>query len=228
MATVRAVIDAGMALSKFNRLDMVDFEAAALTQVVDRAHRVMFQFAARVNPLYFSAQADVPFSSGGWARPANAESVWRIEGRGELTTPTIADEVRLVPIDDRVAFAGTPSVYRIGTMVYGSGNTGDPTAGLLRFFFARSPSVLTYGGSLDAAWPDAYTSILEFEVAAFQARADGGRDGELGVMVAERDRLIDLFEQHLEHDFANTSRRFGEVRRIATERREPLRALVQA
>src|SRR5690606_34955103 len=110
--------------------ELVEVQKAALVNVVNRAQQALFQFAARVNPLYFAGESVVSQVSGGWARPANAESVLRIEGMGSSqTVPTIFGEVLLAPFDDRASLDGTPSVYRRGGRVYSSGNVGDPVAG---------------------------------------------------------------------------------------------------
>lgn len=228
-ASVQSIVDAGFGLSRFSRPELIPAQAAALIQVCNRTQVTLFQFAARVNPLYFSDQVDVALTSGAWSRPTNAEAVFRLEGRGAATTPNITGEVLVVPYDDRAAFVGQPAVYRLGTRFFSAGNTGDPTAGELRIFYARRPAPLsTFASLTDAAFPDEFLPIFHYEVAAFNARADGGRDGELQEMVAERNRHIALFEQFLEHETLNETRRFGELRRFPVEQRAPLTALVQA
>jgi hypothetical protein len=189
--------------------------------------QALFQFAARVNPLMFVRQVDVVFTAGYWQRPSDAESLFLIEATG-ATTPALTGEVLVVPYDDRNAFVGTPAVYRLGQRLYPAGNAGDPTGGELRLFYSRRPAALTaLASSTDNEFPDTFLPILEYEVAAFNARADGGREGELDVMLTERNRHITLFEQWLEHETQNETRRFAEVRRFATERRAPLDALVK-
>lgn len=228
-ATVQALADAGFALSRLSRPELIATQAAALTKVVDRAQVALFQFAARVNPLVFSAQVEVPVTTGFWQRPSNAESLFRVEGLGAGTTPALSGEVIVVPYDDRSAFAGTPAVYRMGARLFPAGNAGDPTGGSLRLFFSRRPAQMVgLSSSTDADFPDVFLPIFEYEIAAFNARADGGRDGELDLMLAERNRHITLFEQWLEHETQNESRRMAEVRRFATERRAPLDAMIQA
>lgn len=228
-ATVQQIIDAGFGMSRVSRPELAAVQAPALIKVVERVHQILFQFAARVNPLVFAATADVTFNGAGWVRPGNAEAVLRIDGVGAGTTPTIPGEVIVVPYDDRAAFVGQPAVYRLGSLFYPAGNAGDPTGGALRFLFTRRPNALTsVADTTDSALPDTFLPILEFEVAAWNARADGGRDGELELMVAERNRHIATFEAWLEHETQNETRRFGEVRRFQTERRAPLNALVQA
>lgn len=228
-ATVQQIIDAGFGMSRFSRPELAAVQSPALVKVVNRTHQTLFQFAARVNPLAFATVVDVMLIDGAWARPLNAEAVLRIDGDGTNTTPNITSEIVVVPYDDRAAFAGQPAVYRIGANFYSAGNAGDPTGGVIKFLLARRPGTLTdLASTTDPALPDAYLPILEFEVAAFNARADGGRDGELEQMIAERNRHISSFEAWLEHETQNESRRFGEVRRFNTERRAPLDALVKA
>lgn len=228
-ATAQQIIDAGFGMSRFSRPELAAVQAPALVKVVDRVQQILFQFAARVNPLAFSALVDVEHNGSGWVRPSNAEAVLRLEGRGAATTPEMTGEITVVPYDDRSAFVGQPSVFRLGTLFAGAGNAGDPTAGTLRFLIARRPNpIQTLADTTDPALPDTFLPIMEFEVAAFNARADGGRDGELELMVAERNRHIATFEAWLEHETQNETRRFGEIRRFATERRAPLDALVKA
>lgn len=230
MATsVQKIVTNGFGLSEKSRPELIASRETALVRCVERTLQTLFTFAARVNTPFFSTSADVSFGTGGWARPTDAESVFRIEGLGASTTPNTSGEILVIPYDDRLAFAGQPSVYRMGQRYYGAGNSGDPTGGSLRIFYARRPTALAvYTDNLDASWPEQFNGILEYEVAAFTARSDGGRDGELAEMVAERNRQILLFEAFLEHETAHETRRFGEIRWTATERREPLKALTQA
>lgn len=227
--TVMQIVSGGFGLSEYSRPELIAGRETALVRCVARTMQTLFTFAARVNTTFFSTQTDVSFNSGGWARPADAESVFRLEGLGASTTPNTSGEILVVPYDDRAAFAGQPSVYRIGQRFYGAGNSGDPTGGSLRIFYARRPSALAaFTDVLDPMWPEQFNGILEYEVAAFTARSDGGRDGEVAEMAAERNRQILLFEAFLEHETAHETRRFGEIRWTATERREPLKALTQA
>lgn len=218
--TAGQVVTAGFALSAKNRPELVATQAAALARTVDRTQRALFQFASRVNPQAFMATANVPLLNGRWDRPIDADAVWRIEHG--------PDEVLVVPYDDRAAFPRDKSVYRLGSNYYANGNGFAPT-GTLTFFYSRRPTAITdLNTRLDQDFPEAFVAIFEFEVAAWQARADGGRDGELEQMIAERNRHIALFESWLEHETMNETRRMMAPRRFASARQEPLQALTQA
>lgn len=226
--TVQQIVEGGFGLSKFSRPELIADQAGVLVSVVNRAQQSMFQIAARINRLYFSTITEVPLTSGAWQRPSDAESVFYIEGLGDSTTPTLTGEITVIPYNDRAAFAGTPAIYRVGRRFYSAGNSGDPTAGSLRFIYARRPAVLTsLSSTIDPDIDDAFEPILTHEVAIFNANSDGGRDGESTLMTDERDRYIALFEAFLEHETVNEAIRFGEVRKFPTERSVPINKVVR-
>lgn len=227
--TAQQIIDNGFGLSRLSRPELQTPQAAALVRHVGRTLQALYAFAARVNPTFFAASEDVLFQTFGWIRPAAAENVFRIEALG-ATVPgmVVGKEILVVPMDDRAAFAGDPAVYRYGGQYFSAGNAGDPTSGRLRFFYSRRPTVpAALTDVLDSTWPENHNAILEYEIACFNARGDAGRDGELAVMIEERDSAIKLFEAFLEHETSNEHRRFGEIRWTATERRQPLTVLTQ-
>lgn len=227
MALVQTIVDNGFSLSVKTRPEMIPLQEQILCRVLNTAQRALFQYAARVNPTALSTQTQGAAIGGRWNRPSDVESLFRIEGVGASTTPAITGEVKVVPYDDREAFAGEPSVYAMGPHFYTSGNAGDPTGGLLTFFYSRVPPAITsYASTTDAAVPDDFTAFYEFELAAFLARADGGRDGELQLMVQERNRVISMFEAWLDHLVVNQSRRVDYDRVFATERRSAMNALM--
>lgn len=224
--TCLSVVENGIALSAVNRPEVLATAATELVRVVDRAQQATFALLARLNPSLIGSFADVAFDGTGWARPASADAIFRIEGKGASTTPTITGEIKVVPWDD--LSAATPAVYRTGQVYMGAGKSGDPTAGALRFYFAKIPSQLTTTAStIDALIPDRYAPIFEYEVATYLARKDGGRPNEANVteqslMAAERDRWLALLADWAAHETMNETRRFDEVKRFTTEQREPI------
>lgn len=229
-STALQIIENGMALSALNRPETLATDENELLRVVNRALVALFAFCARVNPGLLGTVVSVAHNGTSWTRPATADMVFRIEGLGASTTPTIAagTEVKVVPQDD--LSVATPGVYRFAQAYYSAGKTGDPTSGQLKFFCAGRPTALAAtSDSIDSRLPDVYHPILEYEVGAYLARKDGGRPGdgqapsELSLFTSERDRWLGLFADWCEHETANEVRRFDEVKRIATEERKTLK-----
>lgn len=226
MATVLSVIESGLAMSAMNRAELLATSGVELVRVVERAQDAVFAFMARLNPSLIGATADVSFDGMGWPRPTDADLVYRIEGRGALTTPNTTGEVKVVAWDD--LGAATPAVYRNAQSYFSAGKTADPTAGILRFHYAGRPAALSATtDSLDTRLPNAYRAIFEYEVATYLARKDGGRPNDAGVMeqatmAAERDRWLSLLADWCAHETSNETRRFDEVKRIVTEERKPV------
>jgi hypothetical protein len=227
--TALTIIERGLALSAMNRPETLATNGSELLRVVNRALVAVFAFCARVNPGLLAAQVDVLHNGTSWTRPDVADMVFRIEGRGAATTPTIAvgTEVKVVPQDDLTV--ATPAVYRFGQQYYSAGKSGDPTAGTLRFFCAGRPAELTAtSDTIDARFPSVYYPILEYEVGTYCAMKDGGRPQDTGaseqqMMAAERDRWLSLFNDWCEHETAHEVRRFDEVKRFNTEAREKVK-----
>lgn len=224
--TCLSVVENGMALSAMNRPELLATSATELVRVVDRAQQATFALLARLNPALIGSFADVAHDGTGWVRPTSADAVFRIEGRGASTTPAITGEVKVVPWDDLAA--ATPAVYRTGQVYLSAGKSGDPTAGSLRFYYAKIPAALTTtAATLDPLIPDRYAPIFEYEVATYLARKDGGRPNDANVteqsqMAAERDRWLALLADWAAHETMNETRRFDEVKRFTTEQREPI------
>lgn len=220
------VIERGLALSALNRPETLATNESELLAVLNKALVALFAFAARVNPGLFGQTVDVSYNGSGWTRPANADLIARIEGRASLTTPAIATgtEVKVVPQDD--LSVASPAVYRFGQQYYSAGKSGDPTAGSLRFFCATRPAVLaSTSDTIDDRLPAAYYPVLEYEVATYLAAKDGGRPQDTGpseqsLMASERDRWLSMFNDWCEHETANETRRFDEIKRFTTEARE--------
>ena len=164
-----------------------------------------------------------PLTTVGWARPANAESVWRIEAdTGTVPTTDTGTEVCVVPFDDKTAESGKPSVYEFGQQFYGAGNSLDPTSGTLQFFYSRRPTdPANLGATLDSSWLEQFNEILILEVAAYLALKDG-RGDEYQALNADKASWVKQYIMFLEHATANERRRFAHVRRINTQTLVPL------
>lgn len=226
--TALTVIENGVALSSMNRPELLATNAAELVRVVDRAQVAVFALLSRLNPSLVGTFADVALTGTGWTRPSDADAVYRIEGRGAQTTPTLTGKIDVVPWDDLAA--ATPAVYRNGQVYYSAGKSGDPTGGQLRFYYSKRPAQITSTASvLDTLIPDTYAPIYEFEVGTYLARKDGGRPNDANVteqsqMAAERDRWLALLADWAAHETMNEVRRFDEVKRFTKEQRQEVTA----
>lgn len=217
--TVQQIVLGAYAKSAKNRPLSIATDATELVEVVTRAIRGLYSYAARVNPLFFAQAADVGFLSGGWLRPANAESLFWIERVSD------GAEVVVVPFDDRKAEPSKPAVYELGQVFQPAGNPGDPST-MLRFFFSRRPVSLTsLADTLDPSWPETFNELLMDEVAIYLALKDGRMD-EVATLRPLRDAWADLFSAFLEHATVNERRRFGQVRRFNSNALVPLKAIL--
>lgn len=213
MATVQQVLTAAYAKSTKNRPGAIGTEATELVAVVGRALQGLFALGARVNPAFFGASAAVAYAAPGWARPADAEAVLRIES-------SAGQEVVVVPLEDRQAELGKPAVYQLGQVYRGAGNALDPTSGTLTFYYARRAQVpAALADPLDPLWPEAYLELLVLEVASALALKDGRLD-EVQALAAERNMWLARFVAFLEHESRVVSRSYGQVQHV------PLAALV--
>lgn len=209
MATVNDVLLAAYAKSMKSQPGTIATESSELLGVVTRALRGLYAFSARFNPTWFGKElAQAHNGTTGWARPADAEMVYRIEG----PTPAVT-EVVVVPFDDKIAEPGLPAVYRFG-QVYrpASAAAPNPQAGSLKFFYSRRAGVLAaLGDTID--WDDFYLELPVLETAIYLAIKDG-RAEELPGLTADRDRWAKLWAAFLEHETVNERRRFGHIARF--------------
>ena len=221
-ATAQEIITAAYNKSAKNRPGTIATETTELLAIVGRALQGLFAFAARVNPIYFADFFDVAFAGAGWVRPTKAEAIFRIE----KTPYAYADEVVVVPFDDRKAEPSLPALYELGGTFRSAGNTLDPVSGTLRFWFSRIPDrPATLAATIDAALPVQFEELLINEVAIYLALKDGRQD-EVAQLRVMRDAWADLFAGHLEHATVNLRGRFGQVRRFTTHSLVPLKSLL--
>lgn len=189
--TPAMILNLAYGRSKRNR-PQSDLGAGEKIEVVARALRGLYAVAARVNPWVFASSAAVNFAAPGWARPANAEAILRVEKPD-------GSEVTVVPFDDRQAESGRPAVYEWGQIFRPAGNPNDPTSGQLTFYFATRPATpATLDTPLDALWIESYNALLELEVAIYLALKDGRFD-EVGALKVDRDAWARLFIASCEH-----------------------------
>lgn len=224
--TAQQILTSAYGKSKLNVPGTIATESAELLGVVNRSLRGLFAFAARINPIYFAAEASVAAASAAWTRPAEAESIFRIE---EVVGGN--PEVALVPFDDRTAEPGMPAVYELGQVfrIAIAGGVGPAPTSALRFFYAKRSTELTAltgaPGTIEALWPESYNELLILEVAIYLAMKDKRID-EVEALKAERNSWATLFQAHLEHASVNLRRRFGHIRRFNTSNGLPLSALL--
>lgn len=218
--TPQMILDGAYAKSLKNKPGSIATESVELLQLVIRATRGLYAFAARINPTYFAESAVVAFAGAGWARPQQAEAVFRIEN-------AVPAEVVVVPFDDRGAEKGLPAVYAFG-QVYRPASAGapDPQAGNLTFFYSKRPTdPATLAATLDALWAEQFNELLILEVAIYLSIKDGRAD-ELVSYRSDRDRWAALFGAFLEHETLNLRRRYGQIARFNTQSVVPLMSLL--
>lgn len=220
VTTVQEVLDGAYNRSSKNRPGILMVDATEGLKLVIRSLRGLYAYAARVNPTYFAETLAVSFATGGWARPAVAESIFRLE------TATLT-EVVVVPWDDRVAEPSLPAVYAFGQKYYpASLSAPNPQSGNLTFWYAKRPTdPANLAALVDALWTEQFNELLMLEVAIYLALKDGRLD-ELMVLREERDSWAKLFTAFLEHETACERGRFNQVRRFTTHTLVPIRSLL--
>lgn len=227
--TPRDIIEAAYAKSKLNIPGTIASESTELLQLVGRSLRGLYSFAARINPYFFGASADVSYSAPGWAMPEDAEHIFRIESAGGSDANVAAGtRIWIVPFDDLEAEAAKPSVYLHGGVFHPAGNPPDPnTSTSLRFFYSKRPAMPDELDSpLDSLWREQFNELLILDVAIHLALKDGGdgsRDRELAALTQQRNEWARLFAAHLEH-VAPPVRRHGHIRRFNVDTLIPLLA----
>lgn len=184
-----------------------------------RVYPVMWTIGARVNPGFFGARATVPFETDGWARPAEAESVFRIElPNGDL--------VNVVPMDERDADPFVPALYEWGQRFYPAGNPDDPESGNLVFWYAKKPTLpVTADTELEALWPASFDELLVLELALVLAAKDQRAD-EIALLRGDRDVWLRRFIAHLEHATVGVTRSTGAAQRFQAATQIPLTTLL--
>lgn len=213
--TPRQILNAAYARSAKNQPGQIATEATELLGFVIRTFRLLYAMAARVNPAFFGAEkSGLTYASPGWARPEDAELVWRIE-KADGT------RVLVVPFDDRQIDTYQPAVYRFG-QIYRPAHTDPSSQDTLTFFYSKRPAdPPDLDTPVDALWTEQFNELPILEVAIYLALKDG-RTEEAEELKPERDRWLQLFLAFLEHETV------GEVRRFAPAFHGPSVAPLQA
>lgn len=203
------IIVSAIARSTMNRQDILANNTEML-RVFGASILGAYSIASEVNPEFFASAVSVNYVAPGWARPADAEAVFRIE----LASGA---EVAVVPYDDQLAEPLVPSVYSLGQIFRPTGNTNGPTiADSLRFFYSRVPTIpATVDTDFEAAWPSQFNPLLIEDIAAYLALKDGRMD-EARSLADERNRWLVLYVKYLEHETLNLRRRFGQRKQYNT------------
>ncbi len=220
--TVQDILDGAYGTSTKNQPETIATEATELLKVVKRKIAGIYAFAARINPIHFSASLNVVGVASQWERPQASNAIFRIEN-------ATFGEIVVVPFDDRLAAEPKPSLYEFaGLFTADSAQTAPPAATeTLTFWFRKrpddpNPDNLT--GVLDPDWDDAYSDLLIFELAIYLSLKDGeeSRPGELEGLKAERNQWAQLFGSYLQHSTANLQRRFGHRKHVDVETLLPM------
>ncbi len=229
MATsVQQMLEMGYAKSMQNNPGIIATESVELLGVVQRMLDGCFAVAARVNPIMFAEKATVAPVSNAWARPATAESIFRVEKTSDGSV------VAVVPYDDQLAESALPSIYEYGQAFYTAGGLGDPddTTDSLDFYYARRPDILTaVTDDLDAMWPEQFNELIALHVAKYLATKDSGTEGrqaELVVLQGEIEAWANRYVAFLEHATSNTRKRHSHMKRINTYSYIPIFSVIGA
>ena len=191
-----------------------------------RIYPVFWTIGARVNPSFFGVREllDLKAESvpDGWARPADAEMIFRLE---TVTGARIA----LVDVEERDADPFTPALYEWGQAFYSAGNALDPVVAEdpdITVWYSKKPDeIALVTDELEALWPEHFNELLVLELAALLAHKDE-RGEELGLLRADRDVWLRRFIAHLEHATLGKTRSTGTSQRFTGPTWLPLNALL--
>lgn len=224
--TPEEIFTAALAKNRKNQPGIIATPAELLSQF-RRYYPVFWIIGARVNPTFFGKIADVPFSSSleGWPRPADAESIYKIQDDGE--------DVIVVPFDELDADPFSPAVYEWGQVFYPAGNADDPVGESaesvetgLTFWYSKMPELpATADEALEGLWPTTFDELLVLEHAIILALKDE-RDAEVANLRPERDAWLRRFIAHLEHATIGVTRSTGTAQRFTGQSYVPLNALL--
>lgn len=209
MSTASDIIYAAYAKSSKNQGDRVATLEGETLDALNRCLRLAYAAGARVNPEFFATQADISFATGGWPRPADAESILLLVGAADvLPIDLVGVEIAVVPFLDQEAEPGRPCVYELGQKFYGTG-ASKPTAGKLTCTYSASPALLaTSADNLPTNWPTRFDGLLVADLAMWLAQKDNRQD-EVQLLAQELARWQRLFVAFLEHATPLELRRFA-------------------
>lgn len=230
-ATCEQLITAAYSRSSWNDPDKLATNSE-LIGVIDRRMKQIYSMAARANPLYFgtisSSVAPTTDSASvySWARPSDAELIFRVEAGTAIGTPgttiTTGTEISVVPFEDKQAELA-PRIYEFGQRYYTAGLTGDPVAAAtnahsLTFYYSKRHRDLTTlnnstTGTLESQWPSQFDDLIVLHIAKYLATKDN-RDGEVQLLATEEAALLDGFFKHLQHENYAMKSRWGQRARL--------------
>lgn len=204
LALVSSLIDAAYNRSLKARPAQFN-EPVELLGIVKRSVLECFLAAADVDPKFFGKQASVAFASGGWARPTDAVSVFRIENPS-------GTRVVEVSLHDREADVAQPAVYLLGLTYYGAGNALDPVSGNLTMFYARTPvQPAAISDSTDPALGSEWDEIHILTLYRHMVDKDAANHppGESERVTAELGRWMEMFRGYVGGASTSTVNRMG-------------------
>lgn len=233
--TVRQLVEAAYGKSLKNRAGAIASESGELYEFVIRVIRGIYAGAARINPGFFGAQADVAFAAGGWARPEGAQMIYRIEAAaaGPPTSIASGTEIKVLPFDQRRIEPAIPSVYR-WAQVYKPVSASatvppiSPQNGTLTFFYSKRPATpapASFEGVIDSMWVEDFNELLILRIARYLAIKDG-RGEEVAGLTGEIGEWANQFIAFLEHETVNETRSYGHIARFNAPSVIPILSLI--
>ncbi len=217
--TYEEIITNAHGYSSKSRPDQIATKQGELLALASRAVRALFAVAARANPEYWGQSENTNYFAPGWARPANAQTVYKITRTSDNV------KVAIVPFDDQLAERALPAVffygrgYRIAQSPLGPTDTDQLTIWYARM--PEKPSALT--DIIDAQWEESFDNFLTLEVAIYLALKDGRMD-EVATLRPDRDKEAQLFLDFMANANVGLVSRFGQPRRITVPTIMPLLA----
>lgn len=211
--TPQMILDAAYAKSMKNKPGTIATETTELLQVVIRALRGIYAFAARVNPTFFAVKEPVNESTGTWPRPANAESVFRIEGQVPVAAAAVAG-----------ANTGNGTVGSIAATRLGVAETITLTATAVPTVFSVVGSVT--GALADATVGTAYTSsVIGFLISAGSAAFVENDSFTIAVTLETAEVVLVPFDDRKAEEGKPSLYAFGQTYHAAGNATDPLGSL---
>lgn len=232
MTTALQIIQRAFATSRDNDAGRVAEISGELLEVLNDAIEAYIAEGGRLNDKFFGERIVVGFDNGGWARPAEAEVVLRLEASSATSADVIdggeaqlldeGTEIADLPIDQRHQERGRPAVFDFGQTWWPAGRTGDPSDGDIVVFATTSTDRLTTtAASLPAKFPRAGHACLKWELAIYLAQKDGGRDGEIVAFTAQLEKAKARYLSFLENATRTEVRSYGHAGGFASGKSTP-------
>jgi len=220
MSKVLEIFYSAYATSRHNIPGESVVEEGEFIDVLNSSLRGYMAEGAEVNPAFFGVRfvASKLDEAGGWHRPPRAAMILRLEaGEGALSASgesiPIGTEIVQVPYDQRNIEGGRPAVYNFGQVFYPAGKQIDPEAGDLVIMASRLPESLTkLDDQIDPTWPEAFNSLLKWDLAIYLAVKDGDRDTEVAAFMGQREQELARYKSFLANESVALTRDFGHNR----------------